>query len=94
MATGAHQDRVWDAAAGHDPAREARDIEAAIAAALARNTRLGHHRITATVGPDGLVTLTGTVPTQSVRREVELSCWTVPGVRTLHNDLVAGRRDQ
>ena len=94
MATGAHQDRVWDAAAGHDPAREARDIEAAIAAALARNTRLGHHRITATVGPDGLVTLTGTVPTQSLRREVELSCWNVPGVRTLHNDLVAGRRDQ
>ena len=94
MAPGAHEDRVWDAAAGRDAVREARDIEAAIAAVLARHTRLGHHRITATVGPDGLVTLTGTVPTQSLQREVELSCWTVPGVRTLHNDLVAGRRDQ
>ena len=54
MAPGAHEDRVWDAAAGRDPDREARDIEAAIAVALARNTRLGRHRITATVGPDGL----------------------------------------
>jgi len=92
MATGAHRDRVWNAAAGRDPDREALDIEAAIVAALARNTRLGHHNITATVGPDGLVTLTGTVPTQSLGREVELSCWTVPGVRTLHNNLIAGRR--
>jgi len=41
MAPGAHEDHVWDAAAGRDPDREARDIEAAIAAALARNTRLG-----------------------------------------------------
>jgi osmotically-inducible protein OsmY len=90
MAPGAHEDRVWDAAAGRDLAREARDIEGA----LARNTRLRHHRITATVGTDGLVTLTATVPTQSLRREVELSCWTVPGVLTLHNDLVAGRRDR
>ena len=91
MAAGARKDVVWDAGAGRDPRREALDIEAAIAAALARNTRLGHHRITATVGPDGLVTLTGTVPTQSLGREVELSCWTVPGVRTLHNNLIAGR---
>jgi osmotically-inducible protein OsmY len=90
MATGAHGDRVWDAAAGRDPAREARGIEAAIAAVLARNTRLGRHRITATVGPDGLVTLTGTVPTQSLRREVELSCWTVPGVHSLHDNLIVG----
>ena len=81
MATGVRKDRVWDAAAGRDPELEALDIEAAIGAALARNTRL-HHRITATVGPDGLVTLTGTVPTQSLRREVELSCWTVSGVRS------------
>jgi hypothetical protein len=40
MATGERKDRVWDAAAGRDPDREALDIEAAIAAALARNTRL------------------------------------------------------
>jgi hypothetical protein len=78
MATGAHTERVWDAAAGRDPEREARGIEAAIAVALARNTRLRHHRITATAGPDGLVTLTGTVPTQSVRREVELSAGRSP----------------
>jgi osmotically-inducible protein OsmY len=91
MATGAHTDPVWDAAAGRDPERETRGIEAAIAVALARNTRLRHHRITATAGPDGLVTLTGTVPTQSLRREVELSCWTVPGVRSLHNNLIAGQ---
>jgi osmotically-inducible protein OsmY len=51
---------------------------------------LGHHRITATVGPDGLVTLTGTVPTQSLRREVELFCWTVPGVHSLHDNLIVG----
>ena len=90
MATGVRNDRVWDAAAGRDPEREALDIEAAIGAALARNTRLGHHRITVTVGPDGLVTLTGTVSTQSLRREVELSCWTVPGVRSLHDNLIVG----
>jgi len=90
MATGAPRDRVWDATAGRDPDREARGIEAAIVVALARNTRLGHHRITATVGPDGLVTLTGTVPTQSLRREVELSCWTVPGVHSLHDNLIVG----
>ena len=91
MATGARKDRVWDAAAGRDTEREARGIEAAIAAALARNTRLGHHRITATVGPDGLVTLTGTVPTQSLRGEVELFCWTVPGVHSLHDEMRIGR---
>jgi hypothetical protein len=45
MATGAHKDRVWEPA-GRDPGREARDIEAAIAAALTRNSRLRHHRIT------------------------------------------------
>jgi len=90
MATGVRKDQVWDAAAGRDPEREARDIAAAIGAALARNTRLGHHRITATVENDGLVTLTGTVPTQSLRREVELSCWTVPGVRSLRDNLIVG----
>jgi osmotically-inducible protein OsmY len=90
MATGVRKDRVWDAAVGRDAGREARAIEAAIAAALARNGRLRHHRITATAGPDGLVTLTGTVPTQSLRREVELSCWTVPGVRRLHDTLIVG----
>jgi osmotically-inducible protein OsmY len=90
MATGARKDRVWDAAAGRDPDREALHIEAAIAAALARNTRLQHHRITITAGPDGLVTLTGTVSTQSLRREVELSCWTVAGVQSLHDNLIVG----
>jgi osmotically-inducible protein OsmY len=92
MATGARKDRVWDAAAGRDPGRGARNIEAAIAAALARNSRLRDHRITATAGPDGLVTLTGTVPTHSLRQEVELSCWTVPGVHSLHDDLIVGHR--
>ena len=58
-AAGAHDDVVWDAAAGRDPRREALDMEAAIADALARNTRLRRHRVTITVGPDGLVTLTG-----------------------------------
>ena len=72
MVAGAHKDVVWDAGAGRDPRREALDIEAAIADALARNTRLRHHRIMVTAGPDGLVTLTGSVSTQSLRREVEL----------------------
>jgi len=85
-----HMDVVWDAAAGRDPRGEVLDIEAAIAAALARNTRLRQHRITVTAGPDGLVTLTGTVATQSLRREVELTCWTVSGVRTLHDNLIVG----
>ena len=67
-------------------------MEAAIGAVLARNTRLRPHRITASAGPDGLVTPTGTVSTQSLRREVELSCWTVPGVRTLHDNLTVGHR--
>ena len=82
---------VWDAGAGRDPRREELDIEAAIRDALARNTRLPGHRITVHAGPDGLVTLTGSVPTQDLRREVELSCWTVPGVRSLHDDLHVGR---
>ena len=90
MAAGAHKDVVWDAAAGRDPRREALDIEAAIADALARNTRLRHHRVVVTVGPDGLVTLTGAVSTQSLRREVELTCWTVSGVRSLHDHLIVG----
>ena len=90
MAIGVHKGMVWDAAAGRDPRREALDIEAAIGDALARNTRLQAHRITVTAGRDGLVTLTGTVPTQSLRREVELSCWTVPGVRSLHDKLIVG----
>ena len=91
MAAGAHRDVVWDAGAGRDPRREALDIEAAICDALARNSGLRHHRIVITAGPDGLVTLTGTVSTQSLRREVELSCWTVPGVRRLHDNLIVGR---
>ena len=91
MAAGARKDVVWDAAAGRDPRREALDIEAAIADALARNTRLRHHRVVVTAGPDGLVTLTGAVSTQSLRREVELTCWTVSGVRSLHDNLIVGR---
>ena len=91
MAAEAHKDVVWDAGAGRDPRREVLDIEAAIADALARNTRLQRHRVTVTAGPDGLVTLTGAVSTQSLRREVELTCWTVSGVRSLHDNLVVGR---
>ena len=91
MAAGAHRDVVWDAGAGRDPRREALDLEAAIADALARNARLRHHRIVVAAGPDGLVTLTGAVSTQSLRREVELTCWTVSGVRSLHDNLVVGR---
>jgi osmotically-inducible protein OsmY len=90
MATGARKDVVWDAAAGRDPRREALDIEAAIGDVLARNAGLRNHRIAVTAGPDGLVTLTGTVSTQSLRREVELSCWTVSGVRCLHDNLIVG----
>jgi hypothetical protein len=43
MAAGARKDVVWDAGAGRDPRREALDIEAAIADALARNARLRPH---------------------------------------------------
>ena len=87
----AHRDVLWNAAAGLDPVQARLEIEAAIAAALRRNTRLRGHHITVTAGAEGLVTLTGTVPTQALRQEVELSCWTVPGVWTLHDDLAVGR---
>jgi osmotically-inducible protein OsmY len=91
MAAGARKDVVWNAGAGRDPRREALDIEAAIADALARNARLRHHRVVVSAGLDGLVTLTGAVSTQSLRREVELTCWTVSGVRSLHDKLIVGR---
>ncbi|MCW2717905.1 BON domain-containing protein [Pseudonocardia sp.] len=81
----------YDPDAGRDPRREALDIETAVGVALGRNTRLHGHRITATAGPEGLLTLTGTVATQALRKEVELTCWTLPGVWTLHDELVVGR---
>ena len=84
-------DTRYDPAAGRDPRREALDVEAALGAALARNPRLRGDHITVTAGPEGLVTLTGTVATQALRREVELTCWTLPAVRTLHDRLVVGR---
>jgi osmotically-inducible protein OsmY len=74
-----------------DPRRGPLDIEVAVAAALGRNRRLHGERIIATAGPEGLLTLTGRVATQALRREIELACWTVPGVWTLHDDLVVGR---
>lgn len=74
-----------------DPLRALLDVEAAVRATLARNRRLRGGRITATAGPQGLLTLTGSVATQARRREVELACWTVPGVWSLHDDLVVGR---
>ena len=88
---GAHRDVRWNAAADLDTGRAMSAIEAAIGGALRRNTRLHGHHITVTAGADGLVTLTGAVSTQALRREVELSCWTVPGVWTLHDDLAVGR---
>ena len=87
----AHRDVLWNAAAGLDPVQARLEIEAAIGAALRRNTRLRGHHITVTAGAEGLVTLSGTVPTQALRQEVERSCWTVPGVWTLHDDLAVGR---
>jgi len=74
-----------------DPRLVETDIETAIGVALGRNTRLHDSHITATAGPEGLVTLTGSVGSHSMRREVEITCWTVPGVRELHNRLVVGR---
>ena len=59
----AHRDVLWNAAAGLDPVRARLEIEAAIGAALRRNTRLRGHHITVTAGADGLITLTGTVST-------------------------------
>ncbi len=73
------------------PEKATWEIEAAIGVALRRNTRLHGHHIIVTAEADGLVTLTGAVPTQALRREVELSCWTVPGVWTLRDDLAVGR---
>ena len=84
-------DSRYDPTARRDLRREALDVEAAVGAALARNPRLHGAHITVTVGPQGLVTLTGTVATQALRREVELTCWTAPGVWTLHDRLVVGR---
>lgn len=84
------EQRSWYADPAPDPRRTALDIEAAIGAALGRNRRLLGGHITATAGPEGLVTLTGRVATQALRREVELACWTVPGVWSLHDDLVVG----
>jgi hypothetical protein len=57
----------------------------------ARNTGLRHHRTVVTAGPAGLVTLTGTVSTQSLRREVELALLDESGVRSLHDNLIVGR---
>lgn len=54
-------------------------------------TRLRGHHIVVVAGPEGLLTLTGTVATQALRREVELTCWTLPAVWTLHDRLVVGR---
>jgi osmotically-inducible protein OsmY len=91
MATDAHR-TVWDPGAGLDRGREATDIEAAIARALGRNGRLRGSAITASADAEGLVTLTGRVSTQALRAEVELTCWTVFGVRGLHDELIVGRR--
>lgn len=88
--SGGSRDVVWRPAA-RDPSREAREIEAAIRSILARNGRLVDSRITAVAGAEGVVVLTGWVPTQELRREVEVSCWTVDGVRSLHDHLVVGR---
>lgn len=73
-----------------DPRDAALALEAAIGEVLSRNTRLTGSFITATAGPEGAVTLTGTVRSQELRREVECSCWTVPGVLSLHDHLVVG----
>ena len=81
----------YDPGARRDPRREASDVEADVDAALARNPRLHGHHITPVAGPEGLLTLTGTVATQALRREVDLTCWTLPAVRTLHDRLVVGR---
>jgi hypothetical protein len=80
----------YDPAAGRDPQGEQRALEAAIRDVLARDTLLHGHQITVTAGPQGLVTLTGFVATQALRREVELACWTRPALRTLHDRLVVG----
>lgn len=84
-------DSRYDPASGRDRRREALDVEAWIGAALARNPRLHGGHITVTAGLEGVVTLTGTVATQALRREVELTCWTLPAVWTLHDRLVVGR---
>jgi osmotically-inducible protein OsmY len=84
-------DSRYDPTARRDLRREALDVEAAVGAALARNPRLRGDHIIVTAGPQGLVTLTGTVATQALRREVELTCWGVPAVWTLHDRLVVGR---
>ncbi len=84
-------DSRYDPTARRDLRREALDVEAAVGAALARNPRLRGDHVIVTAGPQGLVTLTGTVATQALRREVELTCWTVPAVWTLHDRLVVGR---
>jgi osmotically-inducible protein OsmY len=65
-------------------------IRRAVDAALRRNPRLHDSRITATVADEGLLVLTGTVPSQALRREVETTCWTVPGVRALHDEMHVG----
>lgn len=74
-----------------DPRRSRVDVEAAVVAALGRNARLRGERIAAIAGPEGLLTLTGTVANQALRREVELACWTVEGVWSVHDHLVVGR---
>lgn len=79
------------AAPPSDPRRALLEVEADVAAALGRNGRLRGEHITATAGPEGLLTLTGRVATQALRREVELGCWTVRGVWSLHDHLVVGR---
>ncbi|MFC4943214.1 BON domain-containing protein [Pseudonocardia sp. GCM10023141] len=66
-------------------------VQRAVGVALRRNPRLRDSRITVTVADEGLVTLTGSVPTQALRREVETICWTVAGVHSLHDEMHVGR---
>jgi hypothetical protein len=91
MAAGARKDVVWDAGAGRDPRREALDIEAAIADALARNARLRHHRVVVSAGPDGLGhSDRGRVdaePAPGGRADLLDGVW----VRSLHDKLIVGR---
>ena len=63
------------------------DVKAAITSALVRNARLESKHITVTPGPDGLVTITGSVGSWAERRQAEQACWSAPGVMDVTNHL-------
>lgn len=63
------------------------DVKAAIGAAIMRNAQLEGKHISVTAGPDGLVTLDGTVRSWAERRQAEHASWSASRVTHVTNNL-------